>query len=174
MTGLPGSPSALVPPGEDETQRRLRDLERAVQEIGPAIARSLKPESRLDTQGAFAITTTQTTFSTITLTVPGGYAKAVFVYSATCWGTNHAAVAASITLWPTWTSGSSSQLYGGPSGPSGAVNANVVTSYTVADTASGLVPGNTLVFTSDAFASASGFGSTNTGIAVSLLVLWLR
>jgi len=181
MAGLPGSIPGAMPAGEDETQRRLRDLERKVEELGPSVARSFKPvldalivpESRQDTQGVFTLNTTQATISTVAFSVPVGYTKAAFVYTATCNGVNHSSSAASITVWPSWSSGSSSTLYGGPSGPVGAVSTRVVTSYSIADSITGLVPGNSLSFTTDAFASSSTFGS-DTGVTVCVLVLWMR
>jgi len=41
--GTPGSPAFLLPPGDDEIPRRLRDIERSIMELGPSIAASIKP-----------------------------------------------------------------------------------------------------------------------------------
>ena len=181
MAGLPGSIPSMLPAGQDELVRRMRDLERRVDELGPSVAKSflptlatvIVPDSRLDTQALFAITTTETTFSTVTFTIPAGYTKAAFVYTATCWGTNHSGASASITLWPSVTSDAISNLYSAPSGPTLPDSTNVVTSSSVADTVSGLTPGHSLVFTTDASASLSGFGS-DTGAQVGVMVLWMR
>ena len=40
---IPGSPAFLLPPGEDEIPRKLRDIERYITELGPSIAASIKP-----------------------------------------------------------------------------------------------------------------------------------
>lgn len=44
MTGLPGSIPGSMPAGEDETQRRLRDIERRLDELAPSVARSFAPQ----------------------------------------------------------------------------------------------------------------------------------
>jgi hypothetical protein len=43
MAGLPGSIQSLIPAGQDELVRRMRDLERRVDELGPSVARSFGP-----------------------------------------------------------------------------------------------------------------------------------
>jgi hypothetical protein len=44
MAGLPGSIQSLIPAaGPDELVRRMRDLERRMDEMGPSVARSFKP-----------------------------------------------------------------------------------------------------------------------------------
>lgn len=43
MAGLPGSIPSLMPAGQDELVRRMRDLERRMDEMGPSVARSFKP-----------------------------------------------------------------------------------------------------------------------------------
>ena len=43
MAGLPGSIQSLMPAGPDEQVRRMRDLERRMDEMGPSVARSFKP-----------------------------------------------------------------------------------------------------------------------------------
>jgi len=43
MAGLPGSIPSQIPAGEDELVRRMRDLERRVDELGPSVARSFQP-----------------------------------------------------------------------------------------------------------------------------------
>ena len=40
---IPGSPAFLLPPGDDEIPRKLRDIERYITELGPSIAASIKP-----------------------------------------------------------------------------------------------------------------------------------
>jgi len=43
VAGLPGSTPAQIPAGQDELVRRMRDLERRVDELGPSISRSFQP-----------------------------------------------------------------------------------------------------------------------------------
>lgn len=43
MAGLPGSIQSLMPAGPDELVRKMRDLERRVDELGPSVARSFQP-----------------------------------------------------------------------------------------------------------------------------------
>ena len=40
---IPGSLAALQPAGDDEIPRKIRDLERSLQELGPSVARSFAP-----------------------------------------------------------------------------------------------------------------------------------
>jgi len=40
---IPGSPASLLPAGDDEFARRLRDVGRSLTELGPSIAASIKP-----------------------------------------------------------------------------------------------------------------------------------
>lgn len=40
---IPGSPAFLMPAGDDELMRRMRDIERYMTELGPSIAASIKP-----------------------------------------------------------------------------------------------------------------------------------
>ncbi|HZL80352.1 MAG TPA: hypothetical protein VFC06_00170 [Demequina sp.] len=59
MAGLPGSIPSLIPAGPDEQVRRMRDVERRIDELGPSVARSFKPvlddltakQATLDAQG---------------------------------------------------------------------------------------------------------------------------
>ena len=43
MAGLPGSIPSLLPAGQDELVRRMRDLERRMDEMGPSVAPSFSP-----------------------------------------------------------------------------------------------------------------------------------
>jgi hypothetical protein len=43
MAGLPGSIQSLLPAGQDELVRRMRDLERRMDEMGPSVAPSFSP-----------------------------------------------------------------------------------------------------------------------------------
>ena len=43
MVGLPGSPASLLPPAPDDLVRRMRDLERRMDEALPSVARSFAP-----------------------------------------------------------------------------------------------------------------------------------
>jgi len=43
MAGLPGSIQSLIPAGPDELVRRMRDLERRMDEMGPSVAPSFSP-----------------------------------------------------------------------------------------------------------------------------------
>jgi len=59
MAGLPGSIQSLMPAGPDELVRRMRDLERRMDEMGPSVAPSFSPviadliakQAMLDAQG---------------------------------------------------------------------------------------------------------------------------
>lgn len=182
MAGLPGSIPSLVPPGEDETQRRLRDVERRLDELGPSVARSFKPvldalivaEVKGDMPPyGYVLTTTNTVISTITFTVPAGYTRAVFTYNSQLSGTNGSSVSAYITVWPSANSGTISQLYQGI-GPSAAPSAIAVTTYSLSDVMTGLVEGQPLTFVTEAFANvASAFGSDTHG-SIEVMVLWMR
>lgn len=41
MAGLPGSPASMLPAGDDEIPRQIKDLTRAMTELGPSVARSV-------------------------------------------------------------------------------------------------------------------------------------
>lgn len=91
MAGLPGSLPALIPPGEDETQRRLADLERQVRELGPSVAKSFLPMLALIVKGDqagtwatnFAVPTgTGTAVATVTMSIPDGFSNALVFSTA--------------------------------------------------------------------------------------------
>jgi hypothetical protein len=181
MAGLPGSTPAQIPAGQDELVRRIRDLERRMEELGPSVARSfgpvldalIQPEVKWSTASAgFALTTSSTVISTVTFTVPTGYTRAAFVYNSQCSGTNGSGVPAFITIWPSANSGTISQLYQGI-GPAAANGATAVSTYSVSDLMTGLVAGASLSFVTEAFVNASGFGSSNQ-LNVGIMVLWMR
>jgi len=80
MATQPGTPGAAMPASEDTLVRRVADLERAVRELGPSIARSFNgtiaalpvvvaDSSRIDN---FATTTTSEVVALFTVPVPPG------------------------------------------------------------------------------------------------------
>ena len=185
MAGLPGSIPSMLPAGQDELVRRMRDLERRVDELGPSVAKSflpmlatvIVPEEKSDSAAGFPITTTLATQSTLTFTVPAGYTKMVIVYTAECEGLNSCVDPVSIELYPLLTrsdgGGTGSGLwrsYTGPNSPSGA---NALVSIAITDLITGLTAGGTVTISAQVDTFEAGFGSLTT-IDTSALVLWMR
>ena len=99
MAGLPGSIPSQMPAGQDELVRRMRDLERRVDEMGPSVARSFGPviadlaakQAALTdlvanmiapvTQNSwvtnFVVSNTISTYAPTSVTVPTGYTQAI-------------------------------------------------------------------------------------------------
>ena len=121
---IPGSLASLQPAGDDEIPRKIRDLERRQDEMGPSVARSFGPvildlqakQAALDAANAElaaqlvsinGLIAAQTAFdgntsNTDTGVIPsGGYADAVsLTLAAPAWATR-AAVTASAVMWTT-------------------------------------------------------------------------
>ena len=86
MAGLPGSIPSLIPAGQDELVRRMRDLERRVDELGPSVSKSFIPMLALVVQGGqegtwetnFAVVaTTPTPVASVSIGVPDGFTSAI-------------------------------------------------------------------------------------------------
>lgn len=183
MAGLPGSIPGSMPAGEDETQRRLRDIERRLDELGPSVAKSVLPlvntsvvpEVRTATASNFPVTTTLTTRASVTYTVPAGYTRMVVVYTAVLEALNSSGANAAVEVNPLLSrsdgggSGSGRWVVNvGPAAANGA-NASVVVAFTdVLASVSGTV---TIAAQVDTF--ATGFGSISQ-LDLSVLALWLR
>jgi len=104
----PGSPSSMIPPGEDFAQRQIKDLQRDLRELAPSVAKSFGPViTRLDATDAdlaakdvtlealigqqvtaqvghadaynFALTPAWSAIAQITVTVPAGYTRALVI-----------------------------------------------------------------------------------------------
>jgi hypothetical protein len=90
MAGLPGSIPSMLPAGQDELVRRMRDLERRVDELGPSVAKSFIPMLATVVKGgqaglvatAFPVTTTTTAVASATIAVPPGFTTAIVFASA--------------------------------------------------------------------------------------------
>jgi hypothetical protein len=97
MAGLPGSIQGMMPAGADELVRRMRDLERRVDELGPSVARSFQPV--IDDLTAlvantvrggqagiwgtgFAVTGSQADVATTSIAVPDGFTTAAVFAAA--------------------------------------------------------------------------------------------
>lgn len=106
MAGLPGSMASLLPAGPDELVRRMRDLERRQDELGPSVARSFAPviadlaakQAALDAQQA-ALAAANVTLTaqgaTLTTTVANlATAQATLATTVTNLGTAQADIAA--------------------------------------------------------------------------------
>lgn len=99
MAGLPGSIPALLPAGEDELVRRMRDLERRMDEMGPSVARSFGPMLATvvrggeagDTEGGFGLAVTYAPVVTLSIAVPAGFTKAVVFAGAHAVALNNSA-----------------------------------------------------------------------------------
>jgi len=122
MAGLPGSIPSMMPAGQDELVRQIKDLRRDLTELGPSVARSFQPV--LDDLAAqlatltdlvanmvtvavnhawvqnFAITTTTTVFASLTFTVPAGYTQALIASVATGMGYNSTANPSNLYVAP--------------------------------------------------------------------------
>jgi hypothetical protein len=86
MAGLPGSIPSMIPAGPDELVRRMRDLERRMDEMGPSVARSFLPMLATVVQGGqegtwetnFAVPTgTGTAVASVSIGVPDGFTSAI-------------------------------------------------------------------------------------------------
>lgn len=90
MAGLPGSIPGLVPAGEDETQRRLADLERRMNEMGPSVAKSFGPmlatvvaAGQAGVWGTnFGVSVTQVAVAVTSITTPAGFTTAAVFANA--------------------------------------------------------------------------------------------
>ena len=90
MAGLPGSIPSMMPAGADELVRRMRDLERRMDEMGPSVSKSFLPMLATVVQGGqagtwtvnFAVPITGTAVASVSIAVPDGYANAIVFATA--------------------------------------------------------------------------------------------
>jgi len=87
MAGLPGSIPSMMPAGQDELVRRMRDLERRVDELGPSVSKSFIPMLATVVQGGqegtwatnFAVPLTPGPVASVSIGVPVGFTSAIVV-----------------------------------------------------------------------------------------------
>lgn len=88
----PGSIASGMPADEDSLMRRVADLERTVRELGPSVASSFNstvgeladllanqvvPFANSSSNSDFTVTTSDTIFATVAVSVPAGYSRAL-------------------------------------------------------------------------------------------------
>jgi len=179
MPFQPGTPATQMPAGDDALIRRVQELERAVRELGPSVAASVrtivaalvKPDTFGETATGFdPITGAWGTVATATLTVPEGFTAAVV--TATCYARIINTTASTYTQIHTRV------LIDAQPGPSddewSDAGRSDTAGNTYSDTLTGLTPGATFGVSCQAYAGADFTADADNKAVISGTVLWVR
>lgn len=183
MAGLPGSPASMLPAGDDELVRRMRDLERRVDELGPSVARSVtsivenmvKPQAIYDHYNGFGLTAFGATIRTISVPVPVGFTSAAVMATSRLYAINPTLSADRIIAFTNISPGSGHAADLLPSDLAPASGGSAINISPMTATLTGLTPGGTFNITVEGGSLSADWAANyaNT-LEVTAMILWLR